>query len=140
MSSVNKVILVGNLGADPELKYTTSGKAVAEMRLATSWGAGDKQETEWHRVILWDKQAEFAAGLNKGNKVYVEGRIKTRSYDDKDGVKKYVTEIVANELRALSPKDKPSEESAPAPSSTRRARGNKPPKIEADSGEGEAWE
>src|SRR6188472_2745260 len=100
--SVNKVILIGNLGAKPELKYLPSGQAVTEMRLATNEVFTDKQQqrqerTEWHRVVVWGKQAEHCCQyLDKGRSCYVEGRLQTRSWDDKKtGEKKYMTEIVA---------------------------------------------
>ncbi len=104
--SVNKVILVGNLGKDPELKYTPQGTAVARITVATSSSYKDKtsgdwkETTEWHNVVLWQRQAEIAGEyLKKGNKVYIEGRLQTRSWDDKQtGQKKYMTEVVANEL------------------------------------------
>ena len=102
MGSVNKVILVGNLGADPELKYTPSNRAVCNLSVATNevWKdkSGQKQErTEWHRVIVWAEQAENCSKfLSKGRMVYVEGRLQTRSWDDKDGKKRYSTEIVAD--------------------------------------------
>lgn len=125
MSSINKVILIGNLGADPEVKATPSGKQVANLRLATSWGSGDSEKTEWHSVILWDKLAEIAGKFaKKGSKVYIEGRIETRTWD-KDGVKQYKTEIVGSELRLLSPKSEafqePTEPATP-PASRRRAK------------------
>lgn len=102
---LNKVTLIGNLGADPDSKYTANGKCVAELRVATSYGSGDKEQTEWHRVVTWDKLAENCAKfLTKGRQVYVEGRIQTRSYDDKEGNKRYVTEIVANEVKFLGGK------------------------------------
>jgi single-strand DNA-binding protein len=103
MGSVNKVILVGNLGADPELKHTPSNKAVANLRVATaeSWKdkSGAKQEkTEWHRVTVWGDQAENCAKyLEKGRSVYIEGRLETRSYD-KDRHKHYATDIVADRV------------------------------------------
>src|SRR5205085_6691553 len=96
-SSVNKVILIGNLGAKPELKYLPSGQAVCEMRIATNENFTDKQEqkqekVEWHRVAVWGKTAENCAKyLVKGRSVYIEGRLQTRSWDDKDGNKKYMT-------------------------------------------------
>jgi len=96
--SVNKVILVGNLGADPELKYTPSGAAVTTLSLATNemWkdDQGNRQErTEWHRVVLWRRWAEVAGEyLKKGSKIYIEGRLQTRSWEDKDGIKRYMTE------------------------------------------------
>ena len=107
MASVNKVILVGNLGADPDMRYTPSGQGVCELRVATSdsWTDknGQKQErTEWHSVIVWGKRAEVCAKyLSKGRQVFVEGRIQTRSWDDKDGNKKYMTEIIANDVQFL---------------------------------------
>lgn len=109
MASVNKAIIVGNLGADPELRHTPSGQAVCELRVATSssWTKnGEKHEqTEWHRVVVWGKQAEAAAKyLGKGRQVYVEGRIQTRSWDDKDGNKKYMTEIIASDVQFLGGK------------------------------------
>ncbi len=103
MGSVNKVILVGNLGADPELKYTPSGTAVCNLRIATTETykdkAGQKQEkTEWHRITIWAQQGENAAKyLAKGRSVYIEGRLETRSYD-KDGQKHYATDIIANQV------------------------------------------
>jgi single-strand DNA-binding protein len=99
MGSVNKVILVGNLGRDAELRYTPGGAAVATLNLATTevWNdkAGQKQEkTEWHRVILWGKPAEsLNEYLVKGKQIYIEGRLQTRQWDDKDGNKRYTTEI-----------------------------------------------
>jgi len=115
MGSVNKVILVGNLGADPELKYTPGGKAVCNLRVATTetWKdkAGAKQEkTEWHRVTVWDKQGESCGKyLKKGKSVYVEGRLQTRSYE-KEGQKHYATDVVADNvvfLGAAEAKDGP---------------------------------
>lgn len=107
---INKVILVGNLGQDPELKYTQAGTAVATLSVATNrvWKdrEGNKQdETEWHRVIVWAQTAEFCSNyLSKGNKVYVEGRLQTRKWQDQNGNDKYTTEIIASELKSLSPK------------------------------------
>jgi single-strand DNA-binding protein len=99
---INKVVLVGNLGADPDTRTTTGGKMVTEMRIATSYGTGDEKKTEWHRVITWDKTADACSKfLKKGRQVYVEGRLTTRSYDDKEGNKKYVTEIIAQEVKFL---------------------------------------
>lgn len=104
---VNKVILVGNLGADPDMRYTPSGAAVCELRLATneSWNDknGQRQErTEWHRIVVWGKRAEVVSKyLSKGRQVYVEGRIRTRSWEDKEGNKRYTTEIIANDVQFL---------------------------------------
>jgi len=108
MASINKVILIGNLGRDPEVRYTPSGAAVCNVTLATSrnWkdkNSGDKvEETEWHRVVFYDRLAEIAGEyLKKGRSIYVEGRLKTRKWTDKDGVEKYTTEIVADEMKML---------------------------------------
>ena len=104
MGSVNKVILVGNLGRDAELRYTPGGAAVATLNLATTevWNdkGGQRQEkTEWHRIVLWGKQAEsLQEYLTKGKQIYVEGRLQTRQWDDKDGNKKYTTEIKADRI------------------------------------------
>ena len=108
MASVNKVILVGRLGKDPETRYMPNGDAVTNVTLATSetWKdkAGEKQEkTEWHRVTFYRKLAEIAGEyLKKGSMVYVEGRLETRKWTDKAGVEKYTTEIIANEMQMLS--------------------------------------
>jgi single-strand DNA-binding protein len=108
MGSVNKVILVGNLGRDAELRYTAGGAAVATLNLATTetWNdkEGQRQEkTEWHRVILWGKQAEtLNQYLQKGKQIYVEGRLQTRQWDDKDGNKRYTTEVRGDRVVLLS--------------------------------------
>jgi single-strand DNA-binding protein len=105
--SVNKVILVGNLGKDPEVRFTGGGKAVCKFPLATSevWNdaEGHKQErTEWHNVVVWGKQGENCGQyLAKGRQVYVEGSIRSHSYEDKEGIKRYMTEIVALQVRFL---------------------------------------
>ncbi len=107
---VNKVILVGNLGGDPELRYTPAGTAVATFSVATSESWKDKdgnaqERTEWHRIVVWSKLAEIAGEyLKKGSQVYLEGRITTRSWQDKDGVKKYMTEVVAQNFLMLGRK------------------------------------
>ncbi len=107
MASLNKVFLIGNLGADPEVRYTSSGSAVANFRIATSevWNDrnGERQErTEWHRIVVWGKQAEHCGEyLRKGRSVHVEGRIQTREWEDRDGNKRYTTEIVANSVTFL---------------------------------------
>jgi single-strand DNA-binding protein len=108
MASVNKVILVGNLGADPESRYMPNGDAVVNVRLATteSWkdkASGEKRElTEWHRVVFYRKLAEIAGQyLKKGSQVYIEGRIRTRKWQDKDGTDRYTTEVEANEMQML---------------------------------------
>lgn len=105
--SVNRVTLLGHLGKDPELKYTTSGQAVTRLRMATSDRWKDKNgewqdRTEWHDVVLWAKMAETANQyLNKGSQVFIEGRLQTRSWDDKEGRKHYATEIVAQDMVLL---------------------------------------
>jgi single-strand DNA-binding protein len=121
--SVNKAILIGNLGKDPELRYTNSGVAVATFSLATneSWRdpEGNLQErTQWHNIVAWRKLAEICGEyLKKGSKVYLEGRLQYRNYDDKNGVKRYVTEIVMDEMVMLDAKGSgPSTESAASPS------------------------
>ncbi|MEE9614365.1 MAG: single-stranded DNA-binding protein [Thermodesulfobacteriota bacterium] len=107
MAGVNKAILVGNLGADPEIRYTPSGTAVVNFRIATSenWKdkEGQKQErTEWHRIVAFGKLAEICGEyLSKGKQVYLEGRIQTRQWDDRDGNKRYTTEVVANQMQML---------------------------------------
>src|SRR5262245_54685697 len=105
---INKVILVGNLGQDPETRYMPSGKAVTNLRLATSDSWKDKQtgeqreQTEWHSIVMYDRLAEIAAEyLRKGSQIYVEGRLKTRKWQNKDGKDRYTTEIIANEMQML---------------------------------------
>ena len=131
---VNKVILVGNLGADPEVRYTAAGNAVTTVSVATtdSWKdkqSGERQErTEWHRVVFFSRLAEIAGEyLRKGSQIYVEGRIQTRKWQDKDGNDRYTTEIVGNEMQMLgsrsgsgapadsAPSKAPAPASAPAP-------------------------
>jgi single-strand DNA-binding protein len=131
MASVNKVIIVGNLGKDPEVRYMPSGSAICNITVATSrqWKdktSGDKQEeTEWHRIVFFDRMAEIAGEfLKKGRPVYVEGRLKTRKWTDKDGVEKYTTEIVATDMQLLGSREgmgspdgdesRPAQRSAPA--------------------------
>lgn len=106
--SLNKVQIIGHLGADPELRYTATGTAVATFNVATNYNikspdSGEWQEkTEWHRVVAWERNAEVAGEyLRKGSKVYVEGRLQTRSWNDKDGLKRYTTEIVVRDLILL---------------------------------------
>jgi single-strand DNA-binding protein len=130
MASLNKALLIGNLGKDPELRYTPSGKAVASFSIATTnqWKDkdGQKQErTDWHNIVVWGRQAEIAKDyLRKGKQIYLEGRIQTRNYDDKDGNKRWITEIVADRFLMLGRKGDsgaadefpppPAESSAPA--------------------------
>ncbi|HEX3140117.1 MAG TPA: single-stranded DNA-binding protein [Rhizobacter sp.] len=112
MASINKVILIGNLGRDPEVRYTPNGAAICNVTIATSrnWkdkNSGEKmEETEWHRVVFFDRLAEIAGEyLKKGRPVYVEGRLKTRKWTDKDGVEKYTTEIMADNMQLLGGRD-----------------------------------
>jgi len=108
MAGINKVILIGNLGGDPEVRYTPSGVAVAQFNIATSeeWkdkDSGEKRErTEWHRIVAWRRLGEICGEyLSKGQQVYVEGRIQTNTWEDKEGNKRYTTEIIANTVQFL---------------------------------------
>ena len=131
MAGLNKVILIGNVGRDPELRYTASGQAVANFSLATSeaWTNRDgerEQRTEWHRIVAWGRLAEICGEhLSKGKQVYIEGRLQTRQWDDQSGNKRYTTEVVAREMVMLGragetvdvqtdapPQDFPAEENA----------------------------
>jgi single-strand DNA-binding protein len=112
MASVNKVILVGNLGKDPETRYAPSGSAICNVTIATSRNWKDKasgerrEETEWHRVVFYDRLAEIAGEyLRKGRPVYVEGRLKTRKWTDKEGQERYTTEIIAEEMQLLGSRE-----------------------------------
>ena len=112
MSGINKVILVGNLGGDPEVRFTKSGQAVASFSLATSEKWTDKEtnekheETTWHRVVAWGKLGEICGEyLSKGKQVYIEGKIKHGEYEDNDGVTRQTTDIVANNMTMLGHKD-----------------------------------
>jgi single-strand DNA-binding protein len=112
MASVNKVILIGNLGKDPEVRYAPSGSAIANITLATSRSWKDKtsgerqEETEWHRVVFFDRMAEVAGEyLKKGKSVYIEGRLKTRKWTDKEGVEKYTTEVMADKMEMLGSRE-----------------------------------
>ena len=104
---VNKVILIGNSGADPELRYTPGGTAVSNFSIATneSWtdSSGERQErTEWHRIVVWGRLAEICNQyLRKGSKVYIEGKLQTRSWEGQDGLKRYTTEVVARDMQML---------------------------------------
>ena len=119
MAGVNKVILIGNLGADPEVRSLESGVKVATLNLATSETYKDKNgekqtNTEWHRIVLWRGLADVASNyLKKGSQVYIEGKLRTRSYEDQDGKTRYVTEIEGRELTMLGRRE--GEGGAPAP-------------------------
>ena len=125
MASINKVILIGNLGRDPEIRYLPSGDPIANITIATTSKYKGKdgnmvEETEWHRVTFFGKLAEIVGQyLKKGSSVYVEGRLKTRKYNDKDGIEKYSTDIVANEMQMLGgrPSGDSQQHAAPAPAS-----------------------
>jgi single-strand DNA-binding protein len=131
MASVNKVILVGNLGKDPETRYMTSGEAVTNIRLATTdtWKdkAGEKQErTEWHSIVFYGRQAEIAGEyLKKGRQIYVEGRLQTRKWQDKEGQDRYTTEIVADRMQMLGNREGGG--GAPMGEPPERDRGSGPP-------------
>ena len=109
MASINKVILIGNLGADPEVRYTPSGRAVANFRIATTenWTnkeGGKEERTEWHRIVAWGRLGEICGEyLHKGKQVYIEGKLQTRSWEDRDGNKRFTTEIVAQTMQMLGP-------------------------------------
>lgn len=125
MAGINKVILVGNLGKDPEMRYTQSGVPVCSFPMATSETYRDRNtnekitQTEWHNIVIWRKMAETAEKyLNKGSQVYIEGKLRTRSWEDQQGMKRYTTEIVADVMQLL---DRPSgdrPQSAPHPAET----------------------
>lgn len=117
--SINKVILIGNLGADPDVRTTNSGQVVCDLRIATSrkWQdkAGEwKEDTQWHRVVVWGKQAEHCERyLAKGRQVYVEGRLQTRKWEDKSGAERYTTEVVAQNVQFLGKREGGQQSSAP---------------------------
>jgi len=123
MAGINKVILIGNLGKDPEIKYLESKVPVAKFPLATSetWKSRDgekKEHTEWHNIVLWRGLAEISEKyLKKGDRVYIEGRLRTRSWDDKDGNKKYAVEVIADNMNMLTTgkqRNEPIDEEMPA--------------------------
>ena len=122
MASVNKVIIIGNAGRDPELRYTPSGSAICNISLATtrSWKdktSGDKvEETEWHRVVFYDKLAEIVGEyIKKGRPLYVEGRLKTRKWQDKEGRDVYTTEVIADQMQMLGSREESAPSAPPAP-------------------------
>ena len=127
---VNKVILVGNVGKDAEVRHLDSGVAVATFPLATSESYTNKQgervtTTEWHNIVVWRGLAEFAGQyLTKGKQVYLDGRIRSRSYDDKDGNKKYITEIYADTINLLGRKDQENGSQQPAPTQPAKEMAN----------------
>jgi single-strand DNA-binding protein len=114
MPSFNRATIIGHLGSDPEIRQTASGKSVGNFNVATSFKSGDKETTTWHRIVVWEKLADLAGKyLEKGSAVMIEGRIDNRSYDDKDGNTKYITEIIANNMIFLGSKPKPEEQKEP---------------------------
>lgn len=133
MASINKAILIGNLGQDPELKYLPNGDAVCNFSIATTevWKDrdGNQQErTEWHNIATFRRLAEICGEyLRKGRQVYIEGRIQTRSWEDQNGVKRYMTEIVANDMKMLGRRDE-----EPGGEHTSSPRERKPPQPEDD--------
>jgi len=138
MAGVNKAIIVGNLGRDPEIRYTQGGSAVCQLSVATTRAYTNKttnervEETEWHRIVVWGKQAEHCNSfLSKGRQVYVEGRIQTRSYEDKEGIKRYSTEVIADVVQFLGGRGADAGSSEPsqfsAPSNSGNAPGVSPP-------------
>ena len=137
MASVNKVILIGNLGRDPELRYTPSGSAVCNVTIATSRNWKDKtsgerqEETEWHRVVFYDRLAEIAGEyLRKGRPVYVEGRLKTRKWQ-KDGVDQYTTEIIVDQMQLMGGREDGTGTTAAAAPAPRPAQPASPPAAPA---------
>jgi single-strand DNA-binding protein len=127
MSGINKVILVGRLGKDPEVRFTASGVAVANFSIATSdeWkdkDSGEKrQKTEWHRIVAWRRIGEICGEwLHKGSQVYIEGKLQTRSWEDRDGNKRYTTEIVAQKMEMLGPNKKYTNQEEPHTSSPKQ--------------------
>jgi single-strand DNA-binding protein len=142
---INKVILIGNLGAEPEVRYMPSGQAVANVRLATneSWRdkeTGENQErTEWHAVVFFGKLAEIVKEyLHKGSQVYVEGRIRTRKWQDRDGHDRYTTEIVANDMQMLGGRGGATAPMEPEPPPHGEAQAPSPASVSSGSGSGAA--
>jgi single-strand DNA-binding protein len=136
MASVNKVIILGNVGKDPEVRYSAAGKAVCNISIATSrsYGKGDerKEETEWHSVVLYERQAEIAGEyLKKGRPVYIEGRIRTRKWQDKEGQDRYTTEIIAESMQLLGGRE---EASAPRPAPAPRQAPTQRPAPKSSTG------
>jgi single-strand DNA-binding protein len=124
MKSLNKVQLIGRVGGDPETRSIPSGKKVANFTVATSWGAGDKEKTEWHRIVAWEKLADITESyVKKGDPIYIEGEINYRSYEDKDGVTKHMTEVRAFNLILLGgkPGATPAKATAGVPESVKKA-------------------
>ena len=144
MASLNKVMIIGNLGRDPEVRYTPDGAAIANLSLATTsqWkdkNTGEKkEETEWHKVVMYGRLAEIAGEYcKKGKQIYIDGRLKTRKWKDKDGVEKYTTEIVADQMQLLGGRDDgqsaaPQAQAQARPQQQRAAKPQASVKIEDD--------
>ena len=136
--SLNKCMIIGNLGRDPEMRYTPSGQAVTQFTVATNRNWRDQQgerqeETEWFRIVAWGQQAEFAAEyLRKGNKVYIEGRLQTRQWEGQDGQKRYTTELVANTIQNLE--RRPREDAGDQGGAFENTRPTRPARPQADEG------
>ena len=129
MASINKVIIVGNLGRDPEVRYTTDNNAIANVSIATTDRYKDKttgeqkEITEWHRVVFFNRLGEIAAEyLKKGSQVYIEGKLRTRKWTDNNGVEKYSTEIIADQLQMLGGRASEATSATPAPSAPRQPK------------------
>jgi single-strand DNA-binding protein len=139
MASLNKVMLIGNLGKDPEVRYTPSGAAVCNFSIATTerWKnkeSGQMEEkTEWHNIVVWGKQAENCKEyLAKGRSAYIEGSMQTRSWDDKDGNKRYTTEVVAQRVQFLTPRGAQGQSMAQTAAKPAAAAPQSPPPFDAD--------
>lgn len=140
MASLNKVMLIGNLGKDPEVRYTASGQAVGNFPIATTekWKNKDsgqfEEKTEWHNIVVWGKVAELCREyLSKGRSVYVEGRLQTRSWEDQNGQKRYTTEVVAQTVQFLGGRGNSSGSSYEAPSQSGSAsKADSPPSFDED--------
>jgi len=138
--SLNRCMIIGNLGRDPEMRYTPGGQAVTQFSVATNRNYRDPQgewqsETEWFRVVVWAEQAERVAEyLRKGHKVYVEGRIQTRQWEDQSGNKRYTTELIANRVQSLERRDR--EDGPPPPGESPSGSSSGSPGADAASGDG----
>lgn len=142
MASVNKVILIGNLGSDPETRHTQSGQTVANFSMATNeqWTSKDgerNERTEWHRIVVWGRQAEICEQyLRKGKQIYVEGRLQTRQWEDRDGNRRYTTEVVAQAVKFLGRAGDRPEAPVGAPGYTEEAYADQTANAGANAGGG----
>ena len=142
MAGVNKVIIVGNVGRDPEVRFTKAGTAVATFSVATSERFKDRdgqqqERTEWHRVVAWAQLADICGKyLRKGKQVYIEGRLQTRDWEDKDGHKRYTTEVIANQMQMLGRREDDGGGSSYADDSSRGSAGGGDPMSQAPAGGG----